>query len=242
LRCRLDLIKTVKNMAGVYRLLFYALQPIKAGLSSHLLYDDPMRLFAGIEIPSSVQHQIHLWWQQAGKHFSPELWRPVSPDLWHITLAFYGDCSGSVSDDLAESLAECASQNSIIDLKTAGFGCFPKPEKANVFWLGVQDNSGDGNLKHLARCCRRAGHATVRKRTAREAAFQGHITLARSRERRLCVELESLQSIADVPELDWCADRIILYQSILAPHGPQYRRLERFELRSSSDRTRGRYV
>ena len=201
-----------------------------------------MRLFVGIEIPPSVKDQISLWWEEVRGHLDPDLWRPVAPHLWHMTLAFYGDVSGREADDLSEALAECAHNSTAMTLKTGGYGLFPKPSKPRVFWAGVHEESDDDNLKHLARCCRRAGHDTVRKRTAREAAFQAHITVARIKAHAGMMDMERMQLMADMPELDWRADRINLYQSILRPEGPQYRRLETFELNGSSHRTRGKYV
>ena len=201
-----------------------------------------MRLFAGIEIATPVKDQIALWWSEAGGILDAGLWRPVSPHLWHLTLAFYGEVSGFEADSIAEELLQCTSDVAPFRLKTAVYGLFPKPSKARVFWVGVEEDSDCNSLKHLARCCRRAGHATVRKRTAREAAFQPHITVARSITHHEVVDLQRLQMMADVPEVSWRADRINLYQSILGPKGPQYRRLERFELNSSRFRPRGNYV
>ncbi|NWF39839.1 RNA 2',3'-cyclic phosphodiesterase [Mariprofundus sp. NF] len=201
-----------------------------------------MRLFTGIEIPDSVKEQLMLWWSASCPALEAEQWRAVSPHLWHLTLAFYGEVSGHEADDIAEELAQCTSEAAPISLKTGGYGLFAKPSKARVFWVGVEEDPDCNSLKHLARCCRRAGHATVRKRTAREAAFQAHITVARSTAQHGFLDLQRLQMMADVPEINWRADRINLYQSILKPEGPQYRRLETFELNSSRFRTRGKYV
>lgn len=170
------------------------------------------------------------------------MWRPVSPYLWHLTLAFYGEVSGFEADNIAEELLQCTFDVTPFRLKTAACGLFPKPSKARVFWVGVEEDSDCSSLKHLARCCRRAGHATVRKRTARESAFQPHITVVRSITDHEAVDLQQLQMMADVPELNWHADRVNLYQSISGQKGPQYRRLEIFELNSSRFRTRGKYV
>ncbi|ATX81747.1 2'-5' RNA ligase [Mariprofundus ferrinatatus] len=201
-----------------------------------------MRLFAGIELPSNITDQLTLWWESERGYLDPDHWRPVAPHLWHLTLAFYGEVSGGDVDDLAEELAECSRNAKALTLKTGNFGFFPRASKPRVFWVGV-DEAGDGDgLKHLARCCRRAGHATVRKRTATEAPFRGHITVARVRGHAALPDMEQLQMMADVPVLDWGVQRINLYQSILRPEGPQYRRLETFELNGSSNRTRGKYV
>ena len=80
----------------------------------------------------------------------------------------------------------------------------------------------------MARCCRRAGHATVRKRSAKVAPFRGHITLARGNEFTAPISAEMLAEMPPCPELEWVADSLVLYQSILRPEGAKYRKLEEF--------------
>ncbi len=195
-----------------------------------------MRLFAAIEIPQPVQDQIELWWQEARGHLDPDLWREVPPHLWHLTVAFYGDVSGDETDDLAEELAEYASQSSEIHLQLKNYGVFPNASKANVFWVGVQEKPDVNHLKHLTRCCRRAGHMAVHKRTAKETSFQAHITVARSKAHNQLMDMQRMQMIAALPEIDWMVGRIHLYHSILRPEGPQYRRLETFDLNTAGQR------
>jgi len=201
-----------------------------------------MRLFAAIELPEPVIDELHDWWQQAACHFDEESWRPVSSHLWHVTLAFYGDVGGHDADDLAEALMQCAQSSAPLLLETDRFGFFPRAARPRLFWAGIRDAEAGKRLKNLAHCCRRAGHATVRKRTARETAFRGHITMARGRGFPTPLTMSELALLAEVPTLDWCADRLTLFQSILQPDGPQYRRLETFELKGSVFGTRGNNV
>jgi len=201
-----------------------------------------MRLFAAIELPEAVIDELHDWWRQAVPALDADDWRPVSPHLWHMTLAFYGDVSGHDADDLAEALVECAALTPPLILKTGGSGFFPGPARPRVFWAGVRDAAPDGQLKRLAHCCRRAGHATVRKRTAKESAFRGHITVARGRGFPAPVGMADVQLLPEVPPINWRAASLSLFQSILQPDGPQYRRLETFELKGSTMGTRGKDV
>jgi len=127
----------------------------------------------------------------------------------------------------------------LIHLQAGGFGVFPRPARPRVFWAGVVDVGEENALKRLARCCRRAGHATVRKRSSKEAAFRGHITLSRAGKQVKPLDVASM--LPSVPETDWYADRMCLFQSVLRPEGPQYRRLETFKFKCSRDDTRGRY-
>lgn len=196
-----------------------------------------MRLFAALDIPDSVKTSLSDWQQDVGEHLDDRYWHLVSPHLWHLTLAFYGDVGGDDAIDLAESLADCSMQPPVINLKTEAYGVFPKPHRASVFWVGVTDAGAGSDLKHLARCCRRVGHATVRKRTAKEAVFSAHITMARCRAKRQLKDCEYLSLMPPVPQLNWCVNSLSLFQSILKPEGPQYHRLETFKFNR-----RGMYV
>ncbi|MDQ6982329.1 MAG: RNA 2',3'-cyclic phosphodiesterase [Mariprofundus sp.] len=187
-----------------------------------------MRLFAAVELPEDAIEALSDWWLEATEYLKQSDWRPVPAHLWHLTLAFYGDVGADDADSLPEQLTACVENIQFIHLCTGGFGVFPKPLRPRVFWAGVEDIDGGKSLKHLAHCCRRAGHATVRKRTAREAAFRGHITMARARTYPKGLDAGMVQMIPPVPEIYWCADRLSLFQSILRPEGPQYRRLETF--------------
>ncbi|MFQ5519510.1 MAG: RNA 2',3'-cyclic phosphodiesterase [Mariprofundus sp.] len=208
-------------------------------------YTYGMRLFAALTLSDAVLDELQVWWLDASSYLKSSDWRLVAPHLWHVTLAFYGDVMRDDADDLAESLSECAQSSSPIYLYSSGFGVFPKLARPRIFWAGVEDAAGHKSLKRLAHCCRHAGHATVRKRTAREAAFRGHITLARSRGHSRALHPDLMAAMAEIPNIGWCADRFYLFQSILKPEGPQYRRLETFELNGPQKLNggqRGKYV
>jgi len=200
-----------------------------------------MRLFVAIELPQPVKDQISCWWENTQAHLESDLWRPVSPHLWHMTLAFYGDVAGHDIDDLAEELAECARHHRPINLSLGDYGLFPKPAKPRVFQLGVQEDADEHRLKSLARCCRRAGHTVITNRTAREATFHPHITLARSVTNRQAVDMQRLLMITDAPEINWQAEQFHLYHSVLRAEEPQYQRLESFELNALRWQKRGKY-
>jgi len=214
-----------------------------------------MRLFAALETPDEIAEEIDAWWQGAATHLEPGDWRDVPIKNWHVTLAFYGDVEGGRIDDLAEALTEYVKGtskeklksgriregeepgvNGPLTLKTTAFGAFPKFTKPRVLWAGVDDSDGSGRLKEMARCCRRAGRATVRgsrgKSSAKESPgvtpFKGHITLARAGEFSVPVTAEMLAEMPPFPELEWTVDRLVLFQSILRPEGAKYRKLEEF--------------
>ncbi len=196
-----------------------------------------MRLFAALDVPDVVKIPLSDWWENARAHLDAEDWRHVSSHHWHLTLAFYGDISGDDAADLAESLTDCALESPVLNLKTDACGVFPGLQRPRVFWAGVEDAGEASDLKYLARCCRRVGHATVRKRNARETAFRAHITMARCRAYAKALDAEDLVLMPPVPQISWSADSISLFQSLLQPDGVQYWRLETFKFKA-----RGNYV
>jgi len=189
-----------------------------------------MRLFAALELPDEIRDAMLDWWALAGSHLDASQWRDVSPHLWHVTLAFYGEVSGHDADDLAEQLAECAAATPALTLQCAGVGVFPDSMRPKVCWLGADEAGERQHLKHLARCCRHAGHVTVRKHSAREAPFRGHVTMARFQGQGPALPDRVCEAMPEPPLLTWRVNRLCLFQSILRPEGPQYRRLETFTL------------
>lgn len=194
-----------------------------------------MRLFAAITPPEEVLEELQGWWAEACLALDAGEWRDMPVNNWHVTLAFYGDVDGDEAEDLADGLAELAGNTEPLWLRLDDFGVFPRMSKARVFWAGVSDAGENPALKSLARCCRQVGRATVRKRSAKENPFKGHITLARSREFPVQFMPEALQDIPPLPPLEWQADALRLYRSRLSSEGARYTILEEFFLRGDED-------
>jgi 2'-5' RNA ligase len=210
-----------------------------------------MRLFVALETPYAICEEIHAWWLEAGGQLNVGDWCDVPTKNSHLTLAFYGDVEGGEADNLADSLAEYVrgtskeplrsgrrregempDMNGPVGLKTTEFGAFPKFSKPRVLWAGVDDLNGSGELKEMARCCRRAGRATVRKgkgkRSAKESPFRGHITLARANEFAAPISAGMLAEMPPFPELSWSVESLSLFVSTLHSDGAKYRKLEEF--------------
>lgn len=190
-----------------------------------------MRLFAALDPCDDVRDEIAAWWSAACVHLPAGEWRDVPRRNWHLTLAFYGDVGGEEVDDLAEALAGVAGETPAPELQTVGFGVFPRPARPRVFWVGAQMRDASGQLKHLARCCRRAGHVTLRKHTARSEPFRGHITLTRAVSQASPLDAERWHALPEMPALIWTAESLCLYASELRPQGPIYRLVEAFEFK-----------
>ena len=189
-----------------------------------------MRLFAAMPLPDEAIEAIGAWRVEACTYLPARDWRDIPSENWHLTLAFYGESDGVHVDELTDMLEECTRNKSSFNLRLAGFGVFPKPSRAQVFWIGVEDADEGGGMASLAGCCRRAGFATVRKGGVKSEPFRGHITLARRRGYPQPLPLDVLNRMSEVPEMAWEATHLHLMRSILHKDGARYQVLEEFAL------------
>ena len=189
-----------------------------------------MRLFAALDIPFHVRETLAEWWQKAALALDADDWRLMPERNWHLTLAFYGEVSGQACDALSDALHEYLQLCVPPSLHFSHVGVFPRPARPRTCWIGVEDNNSSGQLKQLARCCRQAGHATLRKHSAREEAFRGHITLARARGYPPPFTPEQWQHMPDVPVVTWTPIYLYLFRSWLRPEGAHYACVEKFSI------------
>ena len=145
--------------------------------------------------------------------------RWADPASWHVTLAFLGSIEPSVVRDLSARLADAVDGHALVQRPTGGVGGFPSAARSRVAWYGVADP--DGALADLA--------GEVRRATGVEdAAFRGHVTLARAR--RGPVDLRAWVQDADAPAGALAVDRVQLMRSRLGRGPARYEVLESFAL------------
>ncbi|HEY0642045.1 MAG TPA: RNA 2',3'-cyclic phosphodiesterase [Nocardioides sp.] len=79
------------------------------------------------------------------------------PAQWHLTLAFSADVPDRSLDDLDERLARLAGRRSAVELRIAGGGAFPHPDRARVLYarLGATEDDAAA-IDLLAAGCRAA--------------------------------------------------------------------------------------
>jgi len=189
-----------------------------------------MRLFAALPLSEEVIEEIAVWWTAAGLYLPAVQWREIPSERWHLTLAFFGEVDGRDYNQLAMALEECATRYGPMQLGLSGYGVFPNARRPRVFWIGTTQYGGNCTLGNLAGCCRRAGHANVRKRTEKSSPFRGHITLARCRGVPEALKLEGFREMPEVPAISWTVGRLELIRSTLQRDGARYQILEEFPL------------
>jgi 2'-5' RNA ligase len=195
-----------------------------------------MRLFVGLDIDDAVRERI-VRFMEGVQPFSPDA-RWVKFESLHITLKFIGEKPIETVADLKRVLANVDVEP--VDLTFRGFGFFPTPHSARVFWLGIEAPP------QLAKLAKAVDEATAALGVPKENhPFSPHLTLARGRggsgsprrqrDDRLNSTFQHLQKkLATRPTPEFgtmVAPEFCLYQSQLSPRGSRYTKLERFPLR-----------
>jgi 2'-5' RNA ligase len=159
---------------------------------------------------------------QRGLKHKAEGVRWVRPDRMHLTLAFLGEVSEDFVESAKPKLADAVRGCTAFDARLGELGAFSSPRKARVVWVGMTEGKDElcSLQKRVVAGLRQVGFEPERR------GFSPHLTLGR------------LRVPADVSQIfgqefkgaGFRVDRVILFQSVLKPEGPEYSRLAEFEL------------
>ena len=165
-----------------------------------------MRLFIAAELPEAVHEALA---EESGMLRGCVRGRYVSPDSFHVTLAFLGDVEASRVDTVIDALEEGCKGFRSFQISLGEFGSFGRRSKATL-WQGFQEQ---GDLPAIADSIRESlGTTGV---AYDEKPFRAHITLMRAADLK--------EGILPMPE---CAqgtiERITLFRSDLSGKRPVY--------------------
>jgi 2'-5' RNA ligase len=195
-----------------------------------------MRLFIALDIDEEIRGRINRF-VDGVRNFAPEA-RWMSPESMHVTLKFIGEQPEDALPSIKQSLTEVSATASDIHLQ--GYGFFPTPKSARVFWVGMEGGPG---LPALASLIDEQTAAVGIPREDR--VFSPHLTLARSAggsgaphrnkhdgRSRTFQKLQERLAALPTPEFGTMRPHeFFLYQSQLSPRGSKYTKLASFALR-----------
>jgi RNA 2',3'-cyclic 3'-phosphodiesterase len=186
-----------------------------------------IRCFLAIPIPQPILIELEKL-QTRLRNFSGGI-RWVDPKTIHLTIKFLGELEQSKIDVLQTVVPAALSTVSTIPLRIKSLGVFPSRTRPRIFWTGVFDDSeGNSLLEKTVAQAEDQCHSIGLPRESHP--FRPHLTLGRSREGRSVTHLleawisESNTFYAG----SFKADKIILFQSILHPYGPEHRPIHTF--------------
>ena len=195
-----------------------------------------MRLFIALDIDESIRERIERFLEGI-RGFAPDA-RWVRPEALHVTLKFIGE----KPDDEVSKIHQVLStiEAGAFEISFRGYGFFPTPKSARVFWIGL--NASD-QLPQLANTI---DDAVASIGISREThAYSPHLTLARGsggsgaprkqkgdRANRSFQRLQKKLAALSTPEFGSTTTReFFLYQSKLGPAGSRYTKIAGFALK-----------
>ena len=194
-----------------------------------------MRLFIALDIDDSIRERIARFIEGV-QGFAPDT-RWVQPESLHVTLKFIGERPEPAVEPIKTALQTIGADAAEIQFR--GYGFFPTPKSARVFWIGTEARP------QLAALATAIDDKLAPLGIPKEVrAFNPHLTLARGsggsgspRWRKGDGTAVAFQRLQDklvalpAPEFGTMTAReFYLYQSQLSPKGPKYTKLARFAL------------
>jgi 2'-5' RNA ligase len=202
-----------------------------------------MRLFVALDIDDVIRQRI-VRFMEGVRGFAEDA-RWVRPESLHVTLKFIGEQSMENAEQIKHALSTIRSGP--FDIQFQGYGFFPNPKAARVFWIGIEAGPS------LAALASSIDAALASQGIPKEDhAFSPHLTLARGGSsaagrsgspqwrggdapNRSFHPLQSKLAPMSAPEFGTMTAReFFLFQSKLAPGGSQYTKLSAFALRESA--------
>ena len=194
-----------------------------------------MRIFIALDVDENIRRRIGVFLNGVRGFAGGARW--VRPESLHLTLKFIGEKPVEMVTSLKEALGSI--HVAAFEISFRGYGFFPAPQSARVFWVGIQAGP---ELLSLA--------SVVDQVTSRlgipgeDHAFSPHLTLARrgggsgaprwqkgDAPNQGFGGLQEKLSAMPTPEFgSMTAREFCLYQSQLSPGGSRYTKLERFPL------------
>jgi RNA 2',3'-cyclic 3'-phosphodiesterase len=191
-----------------------------------------MRLFVALDIDESIREKI-VRFMQGVHEFAPDV-RWVRPESLHVTLKFIGERPDV--EQIKQALSPI--QATPFEVKFCGYGFFPAPKSARVFWVGIESGTAIADL------ARSVDETLIPLSIAKEThTFSPHLTLARrgsgrptrGKEDRPNDNFHRMQEkLAALPAPEFgtmTAREFFLYQSQLSPKGSRYTKIAGFTLR-----------
>jgi 2'-5' RNA ligase len=188
--------------------------------------NETWRVFCAIELPSLVLEKIseHINRLRVAAPDSPASWS--RPENVHLTLKFIGEIAPNRVSDLSQAVANAVAGFSPFEIVIKDTGSFPKRGTPRVFWIGIDDHSGQ-----LAQVQAKLDEECSRLGFEKEArAFNPHLTIARGRKPQGARALATAHKEMGFPSTEIRVQELSVIRSELSSKGSNYTTISRHAL------------
>ena len=184
------------------------------------------RLFYAFELTESLREQIRQHIQKL-REAVPEAAASWSrPENIHLTVKFFGNVDQSKVPVISAAAEPVVAECSPIQITVGQTGVFPRPSRAQVLWIGVEDSHG--KLSELQQ--RLEDELKVEGFPKEDRAFRPHLTVARIRKPHNAKRLAEAHLQADFNAVKLTLTELVLFRSELSSEGSKYSALSRHRL------------
>jgi 2'-5' RNA ligase len=184
------------------------------------------RIFCAVELPEEVRARL----QEHIARLRKEV--PDAAASWsrveniHLTLKFFGNVEVDRIPKISAAATRTTDQFSKFEIEIGKTGVFPRPSRAQVLWIGVNDPSGklSGLQQKLEAECAAAGFEKE------DRTYRPHLTIARLRKLAAARRLADTHLKMDFPTLTVAINELIVFRSELSSKGSRYTALSQYYL------------
>ncbi len=174
-----------------------------------------MRLFVAIPVTEPARSEVLALLERLRQTGWPVRW--VGSEGLHVTLKFFGEVAPDRLEVIAEAIRIAGQGTGQFPLRLDELGAFPSRQRPRILYVGLEAPAA---LELLQDRIERGGEALGFPPEGKP--FHPHLTLGRLREGQKYPP----RALDDVggwyEQLSFTGDQVILYESILTPHGPRY--------------------
>jgi len=185
-----------------------------------------MRMFVAIPVPDSVKQHARMFRNELGASRADIKW--VEYENYHLTLKFLGEVDTASLPTIKKSLRMAADSCPAFNLSVDGLGFFPNRMRPRVIWLGIR-----GEMEKAEFLGERVDAYLASAGFEEEKEHRFHLTLGRVRnDSKISDLLKIAEHMAGKEKLSsFKVERIYLMKSSLTPGGPEYSKMETYELK-----------
>ena len=184
------------------------------------------RVFCAIELPEQVRARLQDHIERLRKDV-PDVaasWSRV--ENVHLTLKFFCNVGVDRVQTISDTAARTVKEFSAFQIFIGNTGVFPRPSRAQVLWIGVNDPSEKLSAlqKRFEEECSNIGFAKD------DRAFRPHLTIARIRKPEGARRLADTHLKMQFESIPVTLTELIVFRSELSSKGSKYTPISRHQL------------
>lgn len=184
------------------------------------------RMFCAAELPDRVRVRLEDHIQRL-RNDVPEVaasWSRV--ENVHLTLKFFGNVALDRIEAISAAASRTVQEFSGFRISVGNTGVFPRPSRAQVLWIGVDDPSG----KLSALQAKFEEECAAEGFPKEDRAFRPHLTIARLRKPEGARRLAEAHLSMKFESIPVTLTELIVFRSKLSSKGSRYTPISRHQL------------